>query len=105
MSEGLRPRGQELRHLLVARGIEIAIATAREAREASHNVYVDLQQDVPDADAMLSAADYANGLEGKALVDFWDEIGTGDDGFYDSIRRDGCSSCGEHTPGCCDGCA
>lgn len=57
----------------------------------------------PDAVAMVTASD--SGLQGEALVRHWDEVGLGDGGFYDSIRRDGCSSCGSHTPGNCDGCA
>ncbi len=46
-----------------------------------------------------------NGLEGQELVDHWDNVGLGEGGFYDHIREHGCSSCGCHTPGCCDGCA
>ena len=44
---------------------------------------------------------------GQALIDYWDTIGLDkdDDGFYNLIRKNGCSSCGSHTPGCCDGCA
>ncbi len=57
----------------------------------------------PDALAMLNNDD--SGLRGQELVDHWANIGRGDGGFYDSIRVDGCSSCGSHTPGCCDGCA
>lgn len=61
-------------------------------------------EDYPrDFAAMVNVDD--SGLRGQELADYWDNIGRGGGGFYDSIREHGCSSCGSHTPGCCDGCA
>lgn len=41
---------------------------------------------------------------GGDIGDYWDNVGKGDGGFYDTIRKDGCPFCGCHTPGNCDGC-
>lgn len=67
------------------------------------DIFGQLAEESPDAAEMVFASDA--GLSGQDAVDYWDEIGRGDGGFYDHIRENGCSSCGSHTPGCCDGCA
>lgn len=56
-----------------------------------------------DEDAIMDETDPA--VKAKRLSEFWGEIGKGEGGFYDDIRENGCSSCGSHHPGCCDGCA
>ncbi len=79
--------------------------------EEVREVYAELpefqtfEEMAPDAIQMIASIDGEAGLHGKDHADYWDTIGLGDDGFYDSIRLNGCSSCGNHTPGCCDGCA
>lgn len=65
----------------------------------------ELETQVPDAFEMLNSAKGEEGLRGQELTDYWNNIGAGMGGFYDDIRENGCSSCGSHTPGCCDGCA
>ncbi len=53
---------------------------------------------VPDAFEMLTSIEGEKGLYGQELADYWDNIGAGQGGFYDDIRKNGCSSCGSHTP-------
>lgn len=67
--------------------------------------FQELQEQAPDALEMVTSTRGEEGLRGQELADYWDNIGTGMGGFYDDIRENGCSSCGSHTPGCCDGCA
>lgn len=58
-----------------------------------------------DFEDMLNSQDKEKGLRGQELADYWDNIGKGSNGFYDNIRKNGCSYCGSGTPGCCDACA
>lgn len=67
--------------------------------------FQELEAQVPDALQMVTSIRGEEGLAGQELADYWDNIGKGMGGFYDDIRENGCSSCGSHTPGCCDGCA
>lgn len=67
--------------------------------------FQELEAQLPDVLQMVNSHRGEEGLTGQALVDYWDNIGKGMGGFYDSIRENGCSSCGSSTPGCCDGCA
>lgn len=67
--------------------------------------FQELESLTPDAIEIISGANAGDGLTGQESIDFWDDIGKGQGGFYDHIRENGCSSCGSHTPGCCDGCA
>jgi hypothetical protein len=75
------------------------------ARSGSYasKLFNELEKKIPDAAEMTFGSDA--GLRGQPLVDYWDQIGRGQGGFYDDIRQNGCSNCGSHTPGCCDGCA
>ena len=67
--------------------------------------FQELEQEVPDAIEMIASIKGEEGLTGQDHIDYWNDIGAGQGGFYDSIRENGCTSCGSHTPGCCDGCA
>lgn len=67
--------------------------------------FQELESQTPDAIEMIAGASAGDGLTGQESIDFWNDIGQGQGGFYDHIREYGCSSCGSHTPGCCDGCA
>ena len=78
---------------------------AERVRFAGIPEFRELQGQVPDAIEMVSSTEGEKGLTGQALVDYWDTIGKDKGGFFDDIRENGCSSCGSHTPGCCDGCS
>jgi hypothetical protein len=65
----------------------------------------ELEAEIPDAIQMMTSYEGEKGLTGQDHIDYWNNIGKGLGGFYDDIRENGCSSCGSHTPGCCDGCA
>ncbi len=78
---------------------------AEKARYAAIPEFQELAAQLPDAIQMVTSTKGEEGLTGQELSDYWDSIGKGMGGFYDDIRENGCSSCGSHSPGCCDGCA
>lgn len=81
-------------------------------RDAAQQAYMQLPEfrelaaTTPDALDMVTATAREAALVGTPdYDDFWLTIGEGEGGFYDDIRKFGCTNCESHTPGCCDACA